>query len=566
MRWWLALAFALIASLTALAVATVFTERAENAFRARAEEFTTGGAVAAASEIGRAVGQARLRAVVEDVSTRRRMALFVFADDGTLLTPARSRAVGFGTVDLHEQALEDALRDRRFVGSTDDGRTIVVGLPLRMPDAAALVAAASRPDLVAELGILRRTIVEAALWAVLIGALVGLLIAVLISVRLRRIASAAAEIERGSFDTELRPRFGDELGQLAATVDRMRERLRQSFASLESERDRLRLLLEQLQEGVIAVNRELKVEFANRAAARLVPSLRQGDLLTEPWAELSLGRLATGLFRPGAGIAQARVSPDEEHTYAVAGIPAGAGADLAVLVLADISERERRERAEREFVGNAAHELRTPIAVITSALDVLEEGAQAVPEDRERFLQVIRRQTTRLGRLVRALLVLARAQTRQQALRLEAVELRPLLEEIAAELEPAEGVAVEISCPPGVGILAEPDLVAQVLANLANNAAKHTERGRILLAARPSAHGSVVVEVSDTGGGIPLEDQERVFDRFYTGDLDRIGFGLGLAIVREAVRALGGVVEIESEPGRGTTARVTLLGAEVKAA
>jgi two-component system sensor histidine kinase ResE len=566
MRWWLALAFALIASLTAVAVAEVFTERAEEAFRSRAEELTTGNSVAAASEVGRALRQDKLATAVDEVAQRRRLALFVFAGDGTPLTPTRSRAVSFSSTGLHEQALESALGGRRFVSSAEDGRTIAVGLPLRVPGAAALVAVASRPDLVAELGILRGEIVEAALWAVLIGALAGLLVAVLISVRLRRIASAAAEIERGSFETELHPRFRDELGELAATVDRMRERLRQSFASLEAERDRLRLLLEQLHEGVIAVDRELKVEFANRAASRLVHSLRRGELLPEPWAELSLRRLATDLFRPGARIVQARVLPDEERTYALAGIPAGPSSELAVIVVADISEGERRQRAEREFVANAAHELRTPIAVIASAIDVLEEGAKAVPEDRDRFLEAIRRQTVRLGRLVRALLVLARAQTGQQALRVDSVELRPLLHEIAAELDPAEGVVVEISCPVGTAVLGEPDLVAQVLANLAGNAAKHTERGRILLAARPSVHGSVVIEVSDTGSGIPPESKERVFDRFYTGDPDRIGFGLGLAIVHEAVRALGGVVEVDSEPGRGTTARVTLAGAEAEAA
>ena len=566
MRWWLALAFALIASLTAVAVAEVFTERAEEAFRSRAEELTTGNSVAAASEVGRALRQDKLATAVDEVAQRRRLALFVFAGDGTPLTPTRSRAVSFSSTGLHEQALESALGGRRFVSSAEDGRTIAVGLPLRVPGAAALVAVASRPDLVAELGILRGEIVEAALWAVLIGALAGLLVAVLISVRLRRIASAAAEIERGSFETELHPRFRDELGELAATVDRMRERLRQSFASLEAERDRLRLLLEQLHEGVIAVDRELKVEFANRAASRLVHSLRRGELLPEPWAELSLRRLATDLFRPGARIVQARVLPDEERTYALAGIPAGPSSELAVIVVADISEGERRQRAEREFVANAAHELRTPIAVIASAIDVLEEGAKAVPEDRDRFLEAIRRQTVRLGRLVRALLVLARAQTGQQALRVDSVELRPLLHEIAAELDPAEGVVVEISCPVGTAVLGEPDLVAQVLANLAGNAAKHTERGRILLAARPSVHGSVVIEVSDTGSGIPPESKERVFDRFYTGDRDRTSFGLGLAIVHEAVRALGGVIEIDSEPGRGTTARVTLAGAEAEAA
>ena len=565
MRWWLAVAFGLIALLTAVAVAEIATERSQEALRDRAEELTAGNSVAAANEIGGDLRQVDLDAAVRDVVARRRLSVFVFADDGTLLTPARSRGVSYGGA-LHEEALDSALGDRRFVGSDESGRTIVVGLPLRVPRAAALVTVASRPDLVAELGIVRRTIVESALWAVLIGSLVGLLVAVLISIRLRRIAAAAAAIERGSFEAELRPRFGDELGQLAATIDRMRQRLRQSFTSLESERDRLRLLLEQLHEGVIAVDRELRIEFANPAAGGIVRSLEQGQPLPEPWAELSLRRLAAGLFRPGARIVQARVSPDEERTYAVAGIPAGAGSELAVLVLTDISEGERRERAEREFVGNAAHELRTPIAIIASAVDVLEQGAKTVPADRDRFLQVIGRQATRLGRLVRALLVLARAQTRQQPLRLVEVEVLPLLEELAAELDVDEGVVVEISCPPDLAVLGEPDLVAQVLANLAGNAAKNTKRGSILLAVRPSARGSVVIEVSDTGEGIPLEDQDRIFDRFYTGDLGRQGFGLGLPIVREAVRALGGVVEIESEPGRGTTARVTLAGGEARAA
>ena len=567
MRWWLALAFALIASLTAIAVATVFTQRVENAFRDRAEEFTTGRAVAAATEIN-ALEESTLQEGVREEARRRRLALFLFDGDGRLVTPARSRGVRFDSLDLHRDALQEGQVGRRFVGSTEDGRTIVVGLPLDFSatGASVVVAVASRPDLVAELGILRDTILEAVLPAVAIGALVGLLVAYLLSVRLRRIANAAAEIERGSFETPLDPGFRDELGELAATVDRMREQLKQSFANLESERDRLRLLLGQLQEGVIAVDGGLKVAFANPAADRLLGSLEHGEPLPEPWAEPSLRRLANGLFRPRARIAQARVSPDEERSYALVGIPAGPGSELAVLVVSDISERERRERAEREFVANAAHELRTPIAVIASAVDVLEQGAKADPEDRDRFLTMIRHQTARLGRLVRVLLVLARAQTRQQALHLEPVELRPLLAEIAAELDPPNGVSVEITCPDGTAVLAEPDLVAQVLANLAWNAVKHTERGRILLAAQPAVNGSVVIEVTDTGAGIPPAEQERIFDRFYTGDDSRSGFGLGLPIVRDAVRALGGVVEIESEPGRGTTARVTLAGASAEAA
>jgi hypothetical protein len=106
MRWWLALAFGLIALLTAVAVTEMATERAEDAFRGRAEELAAGNSVAAANEIARGLRQGKLRRAVEDVALARRIALFVFAADGTPLTPARSRAVSFGAVSLHEQALE----------------------------------------------------------------------------------------------------------------------------------------------------------------------------------------------------------------------------------------------------------------------------------------------------------------------------------------------------------------------------------------------------------------------------------------------------------------------------
>ncbi len=392
--------------------------------------------------------------------------------------------------------------------------------------------------------------------------------AILIASRLRRIAAAAAAIEAGSFDTILRPGLRDEVGLLAETIDRMRDRLRESFSALESERNRLRTLFEQLQEGVVAVNSSLEVELANRTARRIFAGapLTEGAPLPEPWPDIRIRDIARRLFEPGAGVAQARIAPDAEHTYALVGIPGGYGADLGLLVVADVSARERRERAEREFVANAAHELRTPLTAIGSALEALQLGAKEDAETRDSFLAVIDRQTTRLGRLVRALLSLARAQTRQEPLQLGAVRLRPLLDEAAEHLDAREGVEVEVSCPEGLAALGQAELLEQVVANLAANAAKHTDRGAIVLAARASGHDTVQIEVSDSGPGITPTEQERIFDRFYqSGDNGRgDGFGLGLAIVREAVRALGGVVELESAPERGTVVRVTLAAAKAE--
>ncbi len=578
MRWWLAVAFALIAAVTAVTVAQFFAQRSERAFRERAEDLAVGASVAAADVVVRAAREGTLEQSAAAIAESRRLSVFVFGSDGALLTPSRSHRVDLGAVPGREEALENALAGRRYISSVEDGRLTVVALPLRAPTAvpvevdpsapAALLAYASRPELAAELGIVRDKIVEAALWAVLVGAVVGLLVAMLITARLRRIGAAAAAIEAGNFERPLRPRFRDELGVLGLTIDGMRERLRDSFGRLEAERDRLTRLLERLQDGVVTVNRELEVEFANEAARRLLGrrDLATGDPLPDPWQELSLRRLAAGLFAPGARVAQARFAPRDDRTYGVVGLPARREAETAILVLTDVSESERRERAEREFVTNAAHELRTPLAAITGAVEVLQQGAKETPAERDRFIAHIEREAARLGRLTKALLVLARAQTQQEAPRLAPVELAPLLREVAASLHPAEGVGVDVECPAGLTAHADRDLVEQALANLAANAVKHTERGRVTLRAR-DGRAVVLVEVVDTGPGMSPDELERMFDRFYRGGRrDADGFGLGLAIARQSVRALGGRIEVDSAPGRGTTVRMVLPAASERAA
>jgi two-component system phosphate regulon sensor histidine kinase PhoR len=418
------------------------------------------------------------------------------------------------------------------------------------------------------LGIVRRNVVEAMLWAILLGGVTGLLIATLISLRLRRIAATAAAMEAGEFEQPLKVRFRDEFGDLAATIERMRKRLRASFGRLETERDRLEQLLERLHEGVVLIDRELRIVVANAHAGQMLGSkLAERDDLPDPWPEPSLRALASGLFDDRRAPRELRVAADEETVYLVVGIPPAVGGDDAVLVITDVSERERRERAEREFVTNAAHELRTPLTTITGAIEVLQSGAKEIPEDRDRFLAHIERDSKRLVRLARSLLVLARAQTTEEAPRLETVELRPLLEEVAASLVPAAGVEVEVSCPSGLAVLTQPDLAEQALANAAANAVKHTAEGTVALRAWEAEKGTVVLEVRDTGPGMSGVAKRRIFDRFYRGDArDGEGFGLGMAIVNESVRALGGTVRVDSVPGVGTTVRITLPSAGIRAA
>jgi two-component system sensor histidine kinase VicK len=569
-RWWLAAAFAAIAAVTALAVGKVLSDRSEDAFRDRAQALAAGNAFEAAIAIRRRVGPAdfrtpsgveELQREVEPVAQQRRLALFVFDAEGNLLTASQSRGVELDSIDGRAEALRSALAGNRFVRTNEAVRATLVAFPRR--DSTALIAYASHPDLGAGVEILHTEIVRAAALAILIGGLAGVIVAALIATRLRRIASAAAAIEQGRFETALRPWFRDEVGELAATLDQMRTKLQESFERLRADRDRFERLLERLQDGVVTVDASLRVDYANRAARRLLgtPHLRSGEELPEPWAEPSLRELVATLFAPRAEAAENVVAVADDTTLVVAGLPAPRSTDTAVIVITDVSERERRERAEREFVANAAHELRTPLTTITGAVEALRSGADVVQAERDRFLAHIEREADRLSRLVRALLILARAQTGEEPPRLQPVRLAPLFEDIRGEMSPHEGVQVEISCQPTLAALADPELMAQALTNVAANAARHTTTGRIRFTAT-SSNGLVAIEVSDTGPGIPPGDRERIFDRFYRGQSrDSDGFGLGLAIVREAVRAIGGAVSVESSPGRGTTVRIELPAA-----
>src|SRR6185437_15851613 len=277
----------------------------------------------------------------------------------------------------------------------------------------------------------------------------------------------------------IRYRFHDEFGALAQNFDRMRRQLRRSFRHIEGERDRLRLLLERLHEGVVTVDQTLAVQFANMEARRVLGTrLDEGDQLPEPWDGFSLREFAAGLFDGDASLAQAHVRPDDERALALVGIPAQPEGDTVLIVLDDLTEKERRELAEREFVSNAAHELRTPLTTIIGAVEVLQAGAKDDPLERDRFLAHIERESGRLARLARAMLTLARAHAGEEQPRSERVALAALLEDIADDLRPSDGVAVEVVAAPDLDAVVNRDLLEQALRNLAENAAKHTREGR----------------------------------------------------------------------------------------
>jgi len=318
--------------------------------------------------------------------------------------------------------------------------------------------------------------------------------------------------------------------------------------------------LMRLPQGVVLVDSTLLVDYANPAAERLLGVGSPGGPLPDPWPEFSLRDLAASLFGPEPPSGGTLVETDH-HFFWVEGVPPGT-AETAIVIVDDVTERERARQSEREFVENAAHELRTPLAAIVSVMDVLDSGAKDIPETRDRFLKHIRVQSERLSRLATSLLVLARLQTGVEQPRLTVVPVLPLLEEIAGRLDPAEGVEVSVRGSERTGALADRDLLHRAVANVAENSAKHTKTGEIVLEAVPNGT-TIQIEIRDTGPGMSEEEQERAFHRFYRSSNGTDGFGLGLAIAEEAVLGLGGTIELESEPGSGTRVCVVVPSAKI---
>jgi signal transduction histidine kinase len=333
---------------------------------------------------------------------------------------------------------------------------------------------------------------------------------------------------------------------------------------LPASRDQLGDVVERLPLGVILVSRPgPQVGYANVAAQRMLhpAKLRRGALLPDPWAGLSLPGYADRLFELGFA-SEEEVNVADDRSYVVKGL-APRRSPFAVLLLEDTSGRERRRRAEREFVANAAHELLTPLTGLAGAAHVLEAGAKEVPEDRDRFISHIADECARLTHIARSLLVLARAQSGEEPPRLEVMPLRPLLEDVVALVGGARTDSFVIECPPDATVFADPDLLTQAITNLVSNAVAHGSGETISVSVAALSGRRVAIQVSDGSAGARAA-REVAGRRFRTGaGRDGRGFGLGLSIAAQSVEVMGGRLEVAGDESAGTVARVELLSGQL---
>jgi two-component system phosphate regulon sensor histidine kinase PhoR len=413
-------------------------------------------------------------------------------------------------------------------------------------------------------------------WGSAIASLMALLIAAGASIwmarRLQRIVDVAARIERGDLRARVNETPLDEIGRVAAAIDKTAEQVEVSFAAVRSSQRQLETLLNSMQDAVIAVSPDGLVRWANQPMDRLVP---QHTRLNAPVVETIrdpdfLATVKAAMTNKDVKTARATsIVPGRAFDVTAAPLPDGG----VVAVLRDLTETERVEKTRRDFIANVSHELRTPLTSIQgyteTLLDTIHDESAATRE----FLEIIRKNTVRMARLTEDLLTLARVEsgeTRFETEPVPPVELLHDAEESFREIARGHGVDLQImDSHNGSGsveslpqVLADREAIHQVFSNLIDNAMKYGRGGgRVELGARAAQRG-IEFYVKDFGGGISSEHLPRLFERFYRVDKARSresgGTGLGLAIAKHIMRAHGGSIRAESELNHGSMFVFTL--------
>lgn len=357
-----------------------------------------------------------------------------------------------------------------------------------------------------------------------------------------------------------------EIERLAAALRRTATGASERQAVAEAQRDRMATLLREMADAVLIVDGGDRIQLANPAADRL---LGVHDLVGRALAEVARDHeildAVTAARRSGAATGEIeRMDPRRTVRVVARSLPGG---DV-LLAAQDLTMLRRLETVRRDFVANVSHELRTPIASLKAMAEALEGGAIDDPGAARDFVGRMHREIDELAQLVAELMTLTRVESGAERVDLAAVRPSEIVAS-ASRLQPlAEraGVNLEVSLPSALPIVtADLERIGQVLSNLVHNAVKFTPPGGHITVSAERAPDSVRFLVRDTGVGIPREDLDRIFERFYKGERSRAGAGtgLGLAIARHIVNAHGGTITAESDgPGRGSTFSFTLPVAE----
>ncbi len=427
-----------------------------------------------------------------------------------------------------------------------------------------------------EIEITDRPMARALLW----GSLTALVIAILIAAaasqyvgwRLQRIVNFAESVASGDLTARIASTATDEIGQVAAALDKTARHVEESFDRVQTSQNELETLLNSMQDAVIAIGADGRVQWANRRMNRL---LLRPPRLNAPLIESVRDPDFLGAIQEAARdnvVTSARSNTIANgRTIDVTAAPMPGGG--AVAVLRDLTETERMEKTRRDFIANVSHELRTPLTSIQGYTETLLDSPLADNHVRD-FLEIIRKNAARMARLTEDLLTLARVESGEQRFIIQKVSVEEILHDALESFrEMARSYDVELvveNSVPLAWVEADREAIHQIFSNLIENALKYAASGKQIVLGARLAEGGVEFSVRDLGPGISSEHLPRLFERFYRVDKARSresgGTGLGLAIAKHIVLAHRGTIRADSELNHGSAFLFTLPACEAEPA
>lgn len=406
--------------------------------------------------------------------------------------------------------------------------------------------------------------------ALAITAILGILLAQTVTRPISDMRKQALAMAKGNFSRKVKVYGYDEIGQLAITFNSLTKKLQEAHATTEGERRKLSSVLSYMTDGVIATDRKGRVILINEPAAKMLNVSRE-TVLSSPIVSL-LGLEEDYTFeelldeqdsvildyssKTKTLILRANFSVIQKETGFVNGL---------ITVLHDITEQEKIDMERREFVANVSHELRTPLTTMRSYLEALADGAWKDEEIAPNFLDVTQNETERMIRLVNDLLQLSKMDSKDYRLSKDWIDFIFFYNRIIDrfEMTKQQNVTFERKLPDHSAFVEiDEDKLTQVLDNIISNALKYSPEGGKVTFSIEEKDEFIIVSVSDQGVGVPKENIDQIFERFYRVDKARTrklgGTGLGLAIAKEMVEAHGGKIWAASTEGKGTTISFSL--------
>ncbi len=410
---------------------------------------------------------------------------------------------------------------------------------------------------------IRRDLIEGSALAALLAMLLAFIATQSIGRRLMRITDFAERVAAGDLSARIEEESSDEIAHVASALDKTARKLEDGFRAVENSRQTLETLLNSMQEAVLAVAEDGRVLWANQRMERLLPGgIRLGEPLVQSVRDPEILRAVEDVIerRDVTMGRAAKIFSGRIFDVTAAPMPGGG----AVAVLHDQTDIERVEKTRRDFIANVSHELRTPLTSIQGYSETLLDHNN-VPEHVREFIEIIRKNATRMARLTEDLLVLARVESGEQNFNFQLTMPRQLLDDAVqtfADLAASRDIELSQINTATSLVSVDRDAIHQVFSNLIDNALKYGDTGRKILVGACETEEGVQFYVRDFGGGIPSEHLPRLFERFYRVDKARSresgGTGLGLAIAKHVVRAHGGSIKAESELNHGSTFYFTL--------